>query len=440
MRRVGSNLGMLLCICGAIGCTWTRFDDVTDNPPVERFDVSSGVSRAGQSVATFVTAAGSDLAVSADRTLLLYELGSGFDPSRSAVKTVACNGDVSCLLARQLVGLNPSPLFEDQGCVAYGIGTTDNSAAAAAGSVQLLCADHAQRSLPGPETFTTWSTGNAITPSTVVSMATTRRGDVQPLVVSVPNAQATWFYDGIDPTPIELPALPGNQVAGRALGVIGDGNGYWVIAGSVTTDNSVWLYRVNGDRTATLAGCIEGSAQFGHALATGNFDDDAIDDLAVADDQRVVLIRGSNLASVAENVAGPCTPLDAVQVIGSASCTQLPDLDGCAALPYAEALATGNLDALGPDELVVGAPNTSVRGEEAAGAVFIYTWSNDALHVAQGLYVSTAASENLLGTSVAISHTAGIDTVVAGVPGDDTAMAFYCNSLMPAQSRSARCH
>jgi len=237
-----------------------------------------------------------------------------------------------------------------------------------------------------------------------------------------------------------LPALPDNNLAGRALAVIGDGDGYWVAAGSVTTDNSIWLYRVNGDRTAILAGCIEGSAQFGRALATGNFDADAIDDLAVADNQRVVLIRGSNLASVAESAGGPCTPLDAVQVIGSASCTQLPDLDGCAGSLYASAIATGNLDALGPDELIVGAPNTSVRGEESAGAVFIYAWSNEALHVAQGLYVSSAASGNLLGTSVAIAHTADIDTVVAGVPGDNTVMAFYCNSLMPAQSRSARCH
>jgi hypothetical protein len=440
MRRAGLNLGVAFSIWGVLGCTWTRFDDVTDNPPVERFDVSNDVSGAGQSVATFATAAGSDLAVSAVRQLLLYQLGAGVDPSRAAVKALACNGDTSCLLARQLVGLKPSALLENNGCVAYGIGTYDFGTGAAAGSVQLLCEDLEQRWLPAPPTFTTWITSNAISSDTVVGMATTRRGDVQPLVVSVPNAQSTWFYDGVDPAPIELPALPDNNVAGRALAVIGEGDGYWVAASSVTTDNSVWLYRVNGDRTTTLAGCIEGSAQFGRILATGDFDGDAIDDLAVADDQRVVLIRGSNLASVAESAGGPCIPLDAVQVIGSASCTQLPDLDGCAASPYVGAIATGNLDAVGPDELIVGAPNTSVRGEGAAGAVFIYAWNDDALHVVQGLYVSSAASDSLLGTSVAITHAADIDTVVAGVPGDDTVMAFYCNSLMPAQSRSARCH
>jgi hypothetical protein len=224
------------------------------------------------------------------------------------------------------------------------------------------------------------------------------------------------------------------------LAVIGDGSGYVVAAGSVNTTDTLWLYRVNGDRTTTVAGCIQGADQFGRLLATGDFDGDNVDDLAVADAQQVVLLNGSSIMTATQNSTDGCTSLDALTLIGKAQCSQVPDLDGCAGVPYAAALATGNLDGAGPDELIVGAPNTSVRGEAAAGAAFIYTWSNSTVQIAQGLYVSTATSGNLLGTSLAVAHVSDIDTVMAGAPGDNAVMAFYCNSLMPAQTKSARCH
>jgi hypothetical protein len=151
-------------------------------------------------------------------------------------------------------------------------------------------------------------------------------------------------------------------------------------------------------------------------------------------------MKGSSIAAVAQSAAGSCASIDTLGLIGNTQCSQLPDLDGCAGSPYAAALVTGNLDASGPDELIVGAPLTSVRGEGGAGAAFIYRWSSSNLQVVQGMYVSTAAGGNLLGTSLAVAHVSDIDTVMAGAPGDNTVMAFYCNSLMPAQTKSARCH
>src|SRR5512142_1853424 len=118
--------------CAVLGCTWTRFDDVTDNPPVERLEVPGSTSNAGQSLATFRTAAGSvTLVVSSTDTLLIYDLGSGVEPSRSAITERSCPGDASCVLAQQLTGLVASPMTGNSGCVAYGIGMSDPGTAAA---------------------------------------------------------------------------------------------------------------------------------------------------------------------------------------------------------------------------------------------------------------------------------------------------------------------
>ncbi len=431
---------MLVSVFGTLcACTWTRFDDVTNQPPVEKFDAPDSAAGIGQSMTTFPTAAGSELAVTSQDKLVLYDLGSGASPSSSAATVQSCAGDSSCLLATQLAGLSPSALFEHFGCVAYGVGTSTDSAGTKSGQLWLFCENLQRRSLPVPDAFATWIAGPSVTSKTQVKMSTTRRGDVQPLVAAVPDASSIWFYDGVDPLPVDLPAPPDGQVAGRALAIISDPAGYLVAASSVTPDNNVWLYRVKNDRTTALVACIQGVAQFGRLLTTGQFDDDDIDDLAVADGQSVTIIKGSALSSLADNGDATCTALDKTQVIGQVQCAQWSVLDGCAVQPFAASLASGNLDGAGPDELLIGVPNTSVRGESAAGAVFIHSVANGSFRTVQGLYVSTASSGDLLGSSIAVAHESDIDAVIAGAPGSNSVMAFYCDSLMPAQSKSARC-
>ena len=105
----------------------------------------------------------------------------------------------------------------------------------------------------------------------------------------------------------------------------------------------------------------------------------------------------------------------------------------------AAAVAAANLDGTAPDELVIGDPNTVVRGENAAGAVFIYQLQGGAFNVNGGLYVSSATAGDRLGTSLVAAPVGKVETVMAGSPGDNSVMAFYCNSLLPAESKSARC-
>lgn len=420
-------------------CTWTRFDDITANPPVERFNIPDNLSGVGRTVTTFETTTGTSLVATNENELILYDLGAGVDPSRTASTTQICAGDATCVLAQHPAGLRPSTLLDNLGCVAYGIGGADVSSNSSGAQLWLMCENLHRRSLPVPDAFTAWFAANRVSSKTIVTLGTTRRGQLMPLVAAVPDASAIWFYDGLDAAPLPLPALPEGNTAGRSLAVIAVDSGYVILAGSVSRDNTLWLYHVANDRTVAFAGCIEGTAQFGRLMATGQFDDDSIDDLAVTDDTGVAIVSGSSILTVADAASTTCTSIDALVTLGHARCAQLPDLDGCAAAPWAADLATGNLDGIGVDELIVGAPNTSVRGEASAGAVFIQAKNNDGLHVVQGLYVSTAANGQVLGSSVAIAHVSAIDTIIAGAPGDNAVMAFYCNSLVPAQSRSARC-
>jgi hypothetical protein len=117
----------------------------------------------------------------------------------------------------------------------------------------------------------------------------------------------------------------------------------------------------------------------------------------------------------------------------------LTNLNGCNGEPFATAIAAGNLDGMSPDELLVGVPNTIVRGENAAGSVFVYAPGNGSFVPEDGLYISSAAAGDRLGTSLAVASQGQVDAIFAGAPGANSALAFYCNSRMPAQSKSSRC-
>jgi hypothetical protein len=434
-----AQIGALLFLAYASsGCTWTRFDDVLDNPPVERFDAPTGTSGLGTALAVFPTAVGSRLVASAADRVVAYDLGAGTDPSTTAASTEKCVGDNSCVLARHLAAVKSESLTDNLGCAAYGFGLIKDTTT---WQVWLYCDGSARRSRDLPQKAIDWlSTPNRfVTAQTVFEVATPHRIDTPALAAALPDAAAIWFYDGSNASPVELPSLPNEQTAGRALAVIPYTSGHIVAASSVTSDDTVWLFQVLPNAAPSIVGCLNGSPQFGRLLATGNFDSDGIDDLLVADSTAVYAIAGKGLTELQPNSTPSCTPIGSAQVIARSSCANLTDLNGCVGSGFASSIAAANLDGSAPDELVVGVQDTAVRGESAAGAVFLYRVGHNGFDVADGLFVSSATSGDRLGTSVATAPVSAVDTVLAGSPGDDSVMEFFCNSLMPAASRSARC-
>ena len=197
-----------------------------------------------------------------------------------------------------------------------------------------------------------------------------------------------------------------------------------VVAGSADgLVASISRQRMSG---AGLPGSSAAGDQVGAALAIGDFDGDRYDDLAVGapgDD------TGAADAGAVEVLGGSTTGLIAASGLelvagneGLAGRAQGGDLLGAA-------LAAGDLDGDGQDDLAMGAPGQDVGGATNAGEVALVTGSGTGLDPSTSLSVRagrggvTGRSErdDVFGTSLAIGDVDGVGTadLVVGVPGED---------------------
>ncbi len=168
-------------------------------------------------------------------------------------------------------------------------------------------------------------------------------------------------------------------------------------------------------------------AEFGKALAVGDFDGDGYDDLAVGVPGYVV--GGHEDAGAVEIIFGSSTGLAEA---GRESWTQdSPGIVGEAALAdgFGSALAAGDFDGDGHTDLAIGVPYDNVSGHAMAGAVnLLYgtaaglnqadnqLWHQDQLDV-----LGTAEENDTFGWSLASGdfNMDTIDDLAVGVPGEE---------------------
>jgi len=209
-----------------------------------------------------------------------------------------------------------------------------------------------------------------------------------------------------------------NVLYGSSEGLTSDGNQIWSQAGDIE-------------------GAAEDGEDFGAALTTGDFNDDGEDDLAVGVPGETV---GKIEAGAANVIYGGPTGLT---VAGDQIIHQ--DVTGVPGVPgegddFGAALASGDFNGDGDDDLAIGIPRETVGKEDDAGTVLVVMGSETGLLTEEGenitkleLFVVGTEGDSVagqfdidaadrFGASLAAGdfNDDGDDDLAAGAPGHDT--------------------
>lgn len=223
------------------------------------------------------------------------------------------------------------------------------------------------------------------------------------------------------------------QDAGAVNVIYGTANGLVAQAQNALVDDQIWSRRVAGLDEIALG--IQD--KFGAALATGDFNDDGYDDLAIGVPNSVVgeeeeagavhVLYGSADGLTAENSQTWTQESFAV-----ADTAQAGD-------HYGGALTAGDFDDDGYDDLAIGIPDETVNGDSNAGAINILYGTD---HGLDSRFVGWAQDDFLTQDTVAFFATAdpndrfghtlatgdfnddGIDDLAVGVPYEDNGPGF----------------
>jgi len=174
-----------------------------------------------------------------------------------------------------------------------------------------------------------------------------------------------------------------------------------------------------------------GDDQFGRALATGDFDGDGFDDLAIGIPGRRVVLGGGGIADGAGAILliyGAAAGLDGGNV--AFLHRDVTSFEGATAAgdELGAALAVGDFDHDGFDDLAVGAPGDDVVGFDDNGAVNVLYGSADGLSLARDqiwiqndIVVNGDEDGDRFGSALAAGDFDGdgFDDLAVGVPFED---------------------
>ncbi len=429
-------------------CSWTRFDDETDNAPIVLLDRPGSLKNGfGFSVATAASDTNNLVLVGGgvgDSTAALYSIGDDDSPSTTTVDSGYC-GTPPCFLSSSLAGFAnaPGPDHTRPLCFAVGAGTSSSE------GIIFRCRDTSEYALPMPKDAQAALDFALEMAQTDNFPLVADRTDTPSLLASSPSARVAWFYASGGTKPIELTTPRGvskdDDSFGETLAVLpmtDDADSGRVYAVGIANKNEVLLWKSADGTSASYIGCLGGTPGFGRALAGGKVNRDAASDLVVSDNTNVSVIDGQALFDLPETTSSDCSfgSLPAHALLDSFGCGTNASLSGCPSSEFGAALAVGDLDGDGDGEVIVGAPSMTVRDQSQAGALLVYDAENSSdFALADAKFISSAEQGDQLGRAITTPKIGGRDIIFAGAPGNGKAALFYCSSLLPAGAGGSRC-
>lgn len=447
MRRRWMSCSLLAL--AACGCSWTRFDEVSEDAPVVQLKRPEETSGFGVSLATAAITGRSQVLVggaSGISAAATFELGDGQNPTLDSIDLGACRtGDALCFLGDRTAGL---PVATYPGgvpgagtlCFALGLGETNLNQR----GVLFRCDDDTEYAQAAPEP------ANALIDQAVqgfaravVTLASDRDGEPA-VIVGSHELQRSWFYwPGTINSPISL--VPSSATPDESYGTtvaIARVPGARIFAVGAPAEGHVWLYRSSDGATVEPLGCLALSAGFGRALAAGPVVSSANDDLVISDERQVMVLAGTALAQLPASASSECSfgGLPAGGVVASFTCASEHGLESCGRSRFGAALAVGDVDGDGDGEVAVGGPGFSLRGEREAGGVIVFDAEGPNPERRTDVkFLSSGEEGDQLGQAVAMARIGERDVLIAGAPGGKKTAVFYCTSLLTGGAAGPRC-
>lgn len=437
------------------GCSWTRYDDVVESSPIVLLNRPKDIAGGFGSSMTTGT-------VNGEVTLLVgggalssgaaeFSLGLSDSPTLDARDTGHCMGsELPCYFSNSPVALTgaASPGRTRDLCFVDGAGNALGDK-----GIVVRCTDDVEYVLDMPPValgLLEFALDNA---QPVLFRFGADNGSEPGLLASADLETAVWYYPPLSRKFVDLPN-PANakghwaedQVRNLAIARVGDGK---LLAVGIPDEGAVRLFFAPDGSTPSYIGCVGGTPGFGRALSTGPvLDDDADDELVISDNALVYVLDGAKLASLVPTAGADCSlgSLPAGSLVTSFTCGSTKNISGCESSGFGAALGVGDLDGDGDGEVVVGAPNMTVRHVEEAGALIIYDVEPPPNGGADELYrfkdiafLSSADQGDRLGSSIALPRIEGRQVLASGAPGGNKAALFYCPSFLPAELAGSRC-
>jgi hypothetical protein len=449
----------------AAGCSWGRFDDVTENGPIEFLNKPGNLQAGFGPVLQSATLDGeARLIVGGEHgtsPAAIFVPGIAHTPRLDALRSNLCSGSAMwpCFLGPQVAYLPRTRMVQQEneeatGCIATGIGYANIETH----GVMFECEDGNSFSRPVLD-----ARGY---PETVLESLDQRRGEAitlatdgsesPPVLVGAPRRSLAWYYEPNAEVPIRLtPPVPFDELPpgfGNSVTAIQIEENSWLFALSAQGDGEVHLFRADGARPRYL-GCLGGTPDFGRKITSGlvpgpetpEIGDD-VADLVVSDRATVFVFDGAKLAAlpfVSTDQEGYTCTLAALPentLLTSFGCGSTPATSDCASSDFGASLALGDIDGDGDNEVIVGAPQMTVRGEHGAGAILVYDADFLGDDVLQDVrFLAQGEQGDALGGAVSAVSIGDRDVIVGAATRSGKVGLFYCSDMVPGDKRGKRC-